>query len=331
MRSSSGFLPWCALALGAGVIANAATASAGQRESHGVEPRVTALEEQVAALTQQAAGLTSQLTATEQQLAGALARVTALENLWQPRNFNVNCADGQTVRDALFEANKRTGRVTIRVIGTCVEAVQFDRSNTTIRGAAPGDGLTAPSSTSTVMGINAARNVVLDNLALTGGLIGLSVRNDAQVIVRNSVIANHSFLGATADHGTLEFQNTTVENNHDGITAWLGSTVKIVGGRIQNERIGIGLYTGSRVLLDGSSLVTGNQSGVNVRCGSVLNVRSARIEANGEGISAIGGATVLIGTETIIQNNQGNGLSLQDTSVVGVLGSDQAQIINNRR
>jgi hypothetical protein len=275
-------------------------------------------------------GIPARVAALEAAVADLLARVTGLETHFQTGPIDVDCGAGGTIGAALQQANGRPGAVGIRITGVCVESVVISRHAVRLFAGAPGAGITPPNPNQTALIVSAARDVVVDGLTLTGGNSAMSLNHGGQATVRNSVITGASIAGLTLDNGgVVELQNTNVTGNFDGISANGGSSVRVIGGRIANTRIGVGLYTGSTVSLDGGALVTGNQSASNVRFGATLNTRTATIENNGGGISVKGGSSLLLGGNTIIQNNTGHGVTLEDTSVVGVLGSDQPQIINN--
>lgn len=111
----------------------------------------------------------------------------------------------------------------------------------------------------------------------------------------------------------------------------------LFGRRRAVERLDFGLFSSraaasgfpSVAHLDGGTVVSGNSSGVSATFGARLSLGIATIESNGTGIVARGGSTVNIADEAVIQNNTGDGLSLHDTSIVGLQGDAVAQIVNN--
>lgn len=282
----------------------------------GIPQQVAALDAQVAALTQQIALLQQQITSL------------------QPLNLTVDCNSGQTVGAALAQAGSRASRVTITILGVCVEAVSVNRNNTTLR-STTGGGLQAPSDQVNVLSIN-AKDVSISGLTLSGGR-GVQIASRSSVSIDNSQVLDSTFHGVSIFSAVVDFRNSTVSGSAGaGIQAVQGSVLRLNSSTLQGTAYGLDIENGSFALLDGGTVVDGNGTGggVSVSFGSTLQVGNATIRnSNGAGLSLTGGSSAHFGFAGgigTISGNASHGMLLRDTSVASSLFSGgSANITNN--
>jgi hypothetical protein len=317
-----------------------------QGQNQGVEHRVTALESQVSALLQRVTAL-EQLTAGIASLEALTGRVSALEQL-VPRvaaleqltqdtfNISVDCGGGETVGDALAETRAHTGVVVITVFGVCTENVDVGRSETIIRGGAPGAAIIAATSTSPVIRLMnpGGRNRLLalqGPLTISGGGIGVMVDGGAQVHLNGVVVSGNASAGISANRrSTVRLTNNTiVENNGLGVDAQNGAFVSVAGGSIRdNNDYGLQLQNGAVAEVGFGAQITLNRGGapgpgtirgaVGLYAGSVLRLRNASVTANtGNGVFVAMGSVVYLEDGTAISGNGGHGISVSDGGIVG--------------
>lgn len=281
------------------------------------------IPQQVAALDAQAAALTQQIALLQQQ-------ITSL----QPLSLTVDCNSGQTVGAALTQAGSRASRVTITILGVCVEAVSVNRNNTTLR-STTGGGLLAPSDGQNVLSIG-ARDVSISGLTLSGGT-GVQIASRSSVLIADSHVLGSTFHGVLINSAVVDFRNTTVSGSAVvGIQAVSGSFLRLNSSTVQGNTFGMDIADGSFALLGGDTVVDGNGTGggVSVSFGSTLQVGNATIRnSKGAGLMLTGGSTVHFGFAGgigIISGNTGHGMLLRDTSVASSLFSGgSANITNN--
>ncbi len=301
-------------------------------QGQGIPQRVEALEIQAVTLSEQIADL-QQLIATLQQQAvtqGQIANVTAQIASLQPLNLTVDCNSGQTVGSALQQAGARTSRVTITVVGVCMEAVAISRNNTTLR-STTGGGLQAPSAQANVLSIG-ANDVTIAGLTLSGGR-GVQINSRSNVSIVNSQVIGSAFHGVSIFSAVVDVRNSTVSGSAVvGIQAMSGSILRLHNSAVENNAFGVDVANGSFALLDGGTLVDGG--GVSVSFGSNLQVGNATVtNSAGPGIQLTGGSVAHFGFGGglgVIRDNASHGMLLRDTSVASSLFSGgAAQITDN--
>lgn len=191
--------------------------------------------------------------------------------------------------DALAQASTTAGPVTITVSGVCPETVTISRNNVTLQGASVGDGLIDPLANSTVLTLDGAQGVFLNQLTLTGGFLGLESRGGAVFTANKLRVENSASTGINISDANGRFVQATIRGNGDA---------------------GISVGLGGHAVLE-TSQVDGNGShGVEVNGGSVL-LRETRIESNGRsGVIVIDGGNIKMFLSTITGNAQ-NGVSVQ--------------------
>lgn len=235
----------------------------------------------------------------------------------------VHCP-GQTISTALRLPSVRP--LTINVIGACTENVVISRDGVTIQTMQgnPMASVTGADATKPTIFIDGVKNIVIDNLTISGGFNGVSATNGAVVTIRNgSVVQNAAQSGVTATLGaSVTIDHAQLLNNGNQPT-----TNPAIG------RNGFAVTDNSAGIITNST-VSGNKSnGIFVgrassaRIGkTLLNVPGGNvIQGNGgDGIFVLQAAQATIHANTI-QNNTSNGISLE-----GAFGTITAnQILNN--
>lgn len=316
-------------------------AGQGQGQGQGLETRVAALESQVGALATQVSvtALEGQMAALASQLSSLAGRVTALEDLNQPgHTVHVDCGQGQTINSALGDAVGRRELMTIRVSGVCKENVVVTRGRIQIVAASPGSGIQATNPNQPALGFTQGYSkdgyLSLSGLTITGGRTGISVSFGNLLFVNNCTISGNT-AGIVVNVGSIvSIFGGIIENNAgDAVSATADSQV-IIGGATQiRGNTGHALRLQSSIGdVGGGSLLTGNGAGigtVGLYTGSRLQLSNATIANNARGIFAVAGSQVWLGNGTVITANGGNGIALNDTSVVGKFRTTTAVTITN--
>lgn len=257
-------------------------------------------------------------------------RIAELEALSQPLNLTVNCADGETVADALAQAASTIGRVTITIVGVCTESVTITRNDVTLQGASPGDGLQAPSLGSTILRLIGGHITRLNQLTLTGGGVGLQALGGAFFSASDLHITGASNAGivvVTNASGTL--RNSTVENCRRGIDAREGGSLIVDASLIdKSTSFGVHLEPGGTVTLVNGTVVRGSGGfGAFVNGGS-LEIIGATVEGSvQDGVVVESSGSALIKSGSLIQNNGGFGLVAHNSGAIRL--SDGARVANN--
>lgn len=180
----------------------------------------------------------------------------------EPLFLTVDCVAGDTVADALALAFGTTGRVTITLSGVCTESVSISRDDVTLQGASPGDGLQAPLSDFTALTLDGARRIVLSHLTLAGGSVGLVAQEGTAFRADDIHVHDATDSGVMVAGASARLENTTVEDNGgEGILAFNGARVTLVGGIVQkNGLLGVLVKGGSAALIERTD-VLGNGLG----------------------------------------------------------------------
>jgi hypothetical protein len=267
-------------------------------------------------------------------------RVDALEGAHLPLELTVDCAAGETVGAALAAAAARRGPITILVTGVCAEAVTLRRDDVTLRGAAPGAGLRVPFEDATLVRVNGARRVRLEQLTLTGDgtgsgidaddngaftAVGLQVSNLSAGIevaqsalgeVFDSVIENN-LSGVSAGQADLGLFDCTVRNNRASGVSVIGGRLSVSGGAIEANRFsGVSATASSLAILTGVSVTDNSQFGILASFGSLVAVQpGTSISRNALGGLRVQNAAIgsLTGT-VVVENNGGGGVTVVDGS-----------------
>lgn len=310
---------------------------------NGLESRVAVLESQVATLASQASvtALEGQVTTLGAQLSTLVERVAALELLNDGTyTVDVDCTQGQTIASALEQTVGRRELFTIRITGVCTENVSVIRGRIRFVGAGTGATIQAANANqpviSFVMGYSKDGYLSLNNLTITGGSSGVNVNLGNMLFVNGCVISNNSSGINISANSITRILGTVIENNAGDAVNGNGDAYISIGGgtQIQNNG-GHGLrLQSSSADVSGSTQITNNGAGIGtigLYAGSKLRLSNATIANNTRGIFAVNGSQVWLDNGAVITGNQGNGIAVNDTSVVGKLRSTtNVQITNNQ-
>ena len=250
----------------------------------------------------------------------------------QPLNMTVNCGGGETVANALARGATTTNRLTITVVGVCQESVTVSRDGITLQGAAVGDGLSAPTPTSTILSVMGQR-INLNQLTLTGGAQGISAFRGAAFVASNIHVTGFSGSGIALTQGAAaSLSNSTIENggvNATGVSIFTNASLTMVGGFIQNNFIGINAGGGGSAQLNNGATIRGHSfiGGLATSGGSIQLNNSITENNGGQGLHAFTGGTVwLSGSSAVSRNNSGTGIIAQGGAAIVTAG---ARVANN--
>jgi hypothetical protein len=268
-------------------------------------------------------------------------------------SFDVNCATGQTVGDALARAARTSGPVVITISGVCTEQVVIRRDDVTLQGAVAGDGLTSSDRGATLVWIDGARRAKLHQLTLTATgrfSVGVEMSHGAQAVLSFLTLDGPELTGVAAFDGAVaevygcEFRNgwtqiqvtgghlvfsaSTLDNGLTGILVNRGGT--LYGGELTirgQQQAGIAVSDNGAADLAQDLQVTGNQVGVSVGSGGRLRLSGFSIAGNrSEGLVASDGANVFLAAG-VVEGNVGHGVRMEGGSILSHLS--QATIRNN--
>jgi len=247
----------------------------------------------------------------------------------QPVDVTVNCSSRHSITHVLQTVSGSPLTITVR--GTCHENVTITRNDVTLRGAAPGSGITGPDATLNTITIISAQRVMLDNLTVSGGSNGVMGWGGAAFTVKNSTIQNTGANGIVVRSNSRAWieSNTVTGNASSGIVVRGSSNGSIINNTVQsNTTFGIVISEGSsaRIGVTEGGTAAGNliegsgADGISVSFTSSAILYGNTIQHNGlsggyEGISVTLHSTLaLLGLNTITANT-GPGIFLRSSSL----------------
>jgi len=230
-----------------------------------------------------------------------------------------------TVGNALAQGANQSGQLTIVIHGVCTEAVNITRDDVTLRGAAAGDGLTAPDSNSSVVAVNGGQRVTLRRLTLQGGNLGINVMLGASVLGEDLRVTGAAAKGVWVPEGTLRLSNSVIEDS-------LGTNVGVgPGGRLilWNVTVQNGGFHGIEVM-GGSAdldhvLVTGNGGAGVGMAQAHVQMRYTQITDNEGGMWLHGGGVRIESSHIYGNRNNGIALTAGTAQTMGVTIEDNAK------
>lgn len=265
-----------------------------------------------------------------------------------PQTINVDCGAGGTIGQALQQA---TGGDTIKVIGTCHEAVSITKFGITL----DGQGQTIIDATGlqqSALTIDGAHSVTIKGLTVQhGDPHGLLARRGAAVILMGVTAQDNITEGISIDeNSTAQLTDCTAQRNgRDGIRTFRNGSATLNGTIVSqnNQRHGIEALAGSVVFINIGAMVTvsGNtDNGISVSQTSQLTMSpassgTATLVAQDNGDNGIevsqNGALGIFGGTVTVQNNAGGGVEALRTSSIVFQGSTEraplvVQILNNQ-
>jgi len=215
--------------------------------------------------------------------------VGELQPLSRAVDVAVDCSAGGSIGNVLATHANGLGQLTIRVTGTCIEAVTITRSNVVLLGSGPAT-IQAPAPTAFALLVTRARNVEVANLRLAGGQGAAGVTKNAQAIF-SGVLAEGSNLGmVSADNGTMEITRSTLRGNSFGAYSIRRGVTLISDSIIENNTTGILAFKGGTINVtslapDATTIAAGvivrnNGTGGVSRSGGLIDLSDARFEGN---------------------------------------------------
>jgi len=174
----------------------------------------------------------------------------------------VDCTDLDPANhDSISAAlNNPAKELTIEISGICEEEVQVRRNNVTLRGTNPlVDGIRPALDEPLDQALNlfGVHLILIENLKLTGGRIGLSVNNSFSVDVVNCRVEDNEIIGVIfgSASGSNDLIDSVVTGN-GGIGIWVtnGSSLRCTRCTVENHGHGIQLTQGSEFTLRDSTV-----------------------------------------------------------------------------
>lgn len=314
-----------------------------QSESKNFRLRLERLEAAVSDLTSGPAPGTPPVSDIEQRLSALESDVGELQALSAPADVDVNCSTGGSINSVLASFASGQASLTIRITGTCQEAVAINRSNVALIGGASGRIQTPSTSYGVTVGAGAG-NISVSDLTIAGGAGAVLVTKGAHAVVAN-VIAEESIHGmVSSENGALDVTGSILRNSRYGAQALSGGVLTISNSTIEGYTVAGVSALGGRIRLttvlpsgaDGSAgvLIRGDSSstkGAVARAGGVIELSGARIESNKEGVLVYKASTLVFSdaTNTITLNQYGVYCRSTTTSSYNLLAGSAGSITGN--
>jgi hypothetical protein len=237
------------------------------------------------------------------------------------KTLQVQCGmPGQTIEKALTQADPGD---TIYIQGTCTGPIIITTDYITIDGGG----------TAVIQGAGLA-------FTLFDPLIGVSGAQG--VAIQSLRVENAAGEGIAAQNGAaISLTNVTLRGSTIGLAVSANSTAELAGCTIENNFIGVDLFTGSSLVLKGKVVASNNmRNGMDVTGNSTVEIRGAQLEANnngGQGITLDQSQLVLLGfppsqgSSISASGNKGSGILVGQSSVslFGDPGANSITASNN--
>lgn len=227
-----------------------------------------------------------------------------------PANFNVNCSNGGSVMKVLNAEARGREPIVIQIKGVCTESVIVTRSDVTLQGDSPSDGLKATSSSATVLTLNGALRTSINQLTITGGNQGIAAMNAASFTATSVLITGPVMGVAITANASGTLQDSTVNGaTAEALHVANGASLQVNGGTVENSASFASQVTGGSLTLSGGALVQNSGfQGLVAQGGGSVELDGATIEgAPNACLFAFTGGTIRVeGSNNLIQNcNQG--------------------------
>ena len=224
----------------------------------------------------------------------------------------VHCDKGETLAQAL---QKATPGETIRVTGTCQEAVTITTDRLTLNGEGTAilDG-----GGQDVVRVDRAQNVTVTGFTVRNGAIGVHVFGGASLVLRHTTVEHNTRQGIVITSSQAQIIDSTARNNGTmGIMVVEGASARFLGTVVSHDNFwGI-------VILGSSTLSAPFGTPATVR--THHNVRDGILVSGGAQIALLASGQVL---ET--HNNGGSGLLIASSASVLVLFGATVEAQNNQ-
>jgi hypothetical protein len=242
-----------------------------------------------------------------------------------PTTQTVDCANGETVADALANVQYDTTPANIIIDGTCREAVVVSRSDVSFFPAAPGDGLEAPDPDSRVLFVYQVQRIQAIDLTITGGAVGVNVGGGSS-LAANRIRVEGATEGVHVREGSSANINNSVLSNCliNGLVVQLGGHVTVVSSEIEDNGFHGVFATGGTVDLRQTSIRNNDGAGVFAWTGAIVSIDGSSLANNAhDGLALQSNSTAQIsGNRTTIAENAGNGIGVYTGSVAQVWNTD---------
>jgi hypothetical protein len=270
------------------------------------------------------------------------SEVDELQALNLPVDADVNCSTGGSVNAVIAAHANGRGALTIRISGTCAEAITVNRSDVTLLGQA---GATVQAS-GTLFGLvvsDGAHNVNITDLRFTGGQGAAAVSKDAHAVFTNVLVEQTNLGIVSADNGTIDITRSLLRNNNIGVYAARGGVTLVSNSIVENNTTGVLAFKDGMINLTSlapegiatvGATVRNNTNGGVARSGGTIELSDARIENNtsvgllADSTSALHFFNPLNGTGNVITGNPNVGVLVQKTASV-VFGDSTSTITGN--
>jgi parallel beta-helix repeat protein len=186
----------------------------------------------------------------------------------EAQQVTVDCPAGSI--QAAIDAAPPTGHLTVTINGTCNENVLIRRDGVTLKGGAAGVVVgQAAAEVEAAIEIEAARDVVIDSLSVSGGaLSGILGIDGAVFFVDSSFVESNALNGIVVDLGSSAvIESSTITNNGAGGPIHVG--------------VGILVINGANAEIDGNTVEDNNGDGIEVVEGAFARLENNSIKRNG--------------------------------------------------
>lgn len=263
--------------------------------------------------------------ALEARIAALEERVAELEEPFGTLELLVDCAAGDTVGEAVADADTHFGPVSITISGVCEENAVIERSDVTLSGVEPTDGIQAADPGLSTLTIVGAHGLELSNLTISGGRTGIHVVSGAVLSATGVTVRDSTGDGVRVGSASTAYLNDCTILNHPIFGVSASGTVGIIDSEISGN--GQGLFAASGTIRGALVHVHGNGNGANAFSGGTLTFFASVFEENVTGVTGEFNGSVKVGGSSLIANNEGPGVVMSNGSVFSI--SDDSIIENN--
>ena len=219
--------------------------------------------------------------------------------LGHSKTIEVRCAvPGQSIGMALQRAEPGD---LVSIQGTCNERVTIKTGHITLDGHG----------TAIVRGSGLANQVFNPLIAIEGA---------QGVVIKGLRVESGPGEGILAQNSAgISLSNVTLRNNTVGLAVAAGSTAELADSTMDGNLIGVGLLTGSALVLKGKVAANNNQdNGFDITGNSTVEIRGAQVEANNNarhGMTLDRSQLIILG----ILQSQGSSLTLNGNGANGMI------------
>ena len=269
--------------------------------------------------------------AFEGRIAALEERVAELEAPFGTLELFVDCGAGDTIGDALAEAQTHAGPVRVAISGVCEENVGIGRDDVTLFGLERSDGIHGLSTGGfPAVLLHFARRVGFSNMTISGG-------NSGMLAYGSSFEASNVTIRDTRDRGIVAYRGSTGDirdctitgHPNGGVNASTESFIEIANCEIShNVADGVNVGPGGGSIIVKASEIFDNETGAVVYPGCILWLTDTLVANNQEfGVLAFGGDLMMDGATRIVDNGL-SGVSL-GTGAIAIIGPGPVLVEGN--